>query len=339
MSAVSDYFSTGVNTGSGRFGADRGNGRKHRGQDWSHSTRPGTIPVPALLAGRVISKTAPSNGHGFGYGVTLRSVFEGEEYDISYSHGPWASQNNGDVAQGVVILHEGNSGATVGSCMHMEVYRRRTGTFIDPLAFARRVLASLSGGGSPAGGGGGGGSAIGATTRLKGQAWVLAIQDKYRRMGHDLGPSGLDGIDGPRFVEITKWEQSHAAGNGNPGGALVADGVAGDKTNAYLDWWLDVGSKPKPPTQSYPTVNYDNIASIGNVEGLQSIAKKNGYKGRIDNDWGGGSKAGFKAFIDRYYGGSIANWLRQKHGYSGNDQLGPQMTAALQRANAANRGK
>lgn len=287
---------------SGNFGDPRPGGRRHRGQDHSHSRTAGTIAVPALLAGTVFAKSAPSSSHGFGYGITIRSLFEGEWYRVSYSHGPWASQNVGSVSQGQTILHEGTSGATSGSCVHVEVYREKTGTFIDPWPFTQRVLRAISGAPASTVGwsqhtvnrqvflnayrgeklvvdgregpasrdayrryqaflkigvdGVWGGimerahaayvatfnkpnpsaSAIGATTRLKGTAWVREIQKKYRRLGHNLGPSGVDGIDGPRFVEITKWEQSKAPQNGFR--KIDVDGVAGNDTNAYLDWIL-----------------------------------------------------------------------------------------------------
>lgn len=158
---VTEYYGSGINMGSGRFGDCRpvGSnpcGRRHRGQDISHSSKPGTVPVPALHAGVVVSKTAPSSVHGFGYGITVRSrLGDGNLYDISYSHGPWASQQfvGERIAQGQVILHEGNSGATVGSCVHIEQLRVGGG-FLDPLPEIQRVSQGYrteeDGGGTPA---------------------------------------------------------------------------------------------------------------------------------------------------------------------------------------------
>lgn len=330
-----DFYKSGYTS---PFGDPRPGGRKHRGQDLSHSRTPGTIGVPAAHAGVVVGKTAPSSTHGFGYGITIQSrLADGNLYNISYSHGPWASQQQigQQVAQGQIILHEGNSGATEGSCVHIE-QQRVGGGFLDPAPELRRVGLGIAGGGTPAGGGGTApASAVGATTKLKGKPWVTAIQTKYRALGHDLGPAGIDGKDGPRFVEITVWEQGRAGAAGNPGGALIVDGVAGDKTNAYLDWQL-AKNNPQPPTPSAPIVNIANIAVIGDVRGLQKIAAKNGYKGKIDNQWGGGSQAGLQNFLNAAYGGSISNWLRKRWGYVGDDRLGPVMIAALRRANAAN---
>jgi hypothetical protein len=140
VSALTDYYSSGINLNGGQFGAYRTPTRRHRGQDISHSSKPGTVGVPALHAGRVVGKTVPSSFHGFGYGITVRSVLDGMEFDISYSHGPWASQQQiGEwIPQGKIILHEGNSGATQGSCVHIE-QQRVGGGFLDPLPEIRRV--------------------------------------------------------------------------------------------------------------------------------------------------------------------------------------------------------
>lgn len=255
MSALTDYYSSGINLNGGQFGAYRTPTRRHRGQDMSHSSKPGTVGVPALHAGRVIAKLFPSQYHGFGYGIIIRSVLDGMEFDFTYAHGPWASQQKiGEwIPQGKIILHEGNSGATVGSCCHIE-QQRVGGGYLDPLPEIRRVAAGrVTGGATPA-----------------------------------------------------------------PAPTVTAP-------------------KPAAPAASYPIVSAANVRAIGDVRGLQMLAKKfGGYKGRIDNDWGPGSTAG----LDRWVRGSghrtIAQWLRNKYGYVGNDQLGPVMIAALRRANAAN---
>lgn len=142
MSALTDYYGSGVNLNGGEFGAYRTPTRRHRGQDMSHSSTPGTVGVPALHAGRVVAKLSPSAAHGFGYGIIIRSVLDGMEFDFTYAHGPWASQQAiGEwVPQGKVILHEGNSGATVGSCCHIE-QQRVGGGFLDPLPEIRAVAA------------------------------------------------------------------------------------------------------------------------------------------------------------------------------------------------------
>ncbi|QCQ16982.1 M23 family metallopeptidase [Microbacterium sp. RG1] len=145
MGILRDYYSGGYTS---PYGDPRPGGRTHRGQDISHSTQPGTIGVPALRAGTVVGKTAPSSAHGFGHGITVRSVLDdGNEWDISYSHGPWASsQQVGErVAAGQVILHEGTSGSTDGSCVHIEQRRVSSGAFTDPLPEIKRIAARDNG--------------------------------------------------------------------------------------------------------------------------------------------------------------------------------------------------
>jgi hypothetical protein len=251
VTGLVEYYSSGVNLNGGEFGAYRTPTRRHRGQDMSHSSKPGTVGVPALHAGRVVAKLSPSASHGFGYGIIVRSLLDGMEFDFTYAHGPWASQQAiGEwIPQGKVILHEGNSGATSGSCCHIE-QQRVGGGFLDPLPEIRRVAA---------------GRVTGTTA---------------------------------------------------PAPAAPAPAA--------------------PAPVSYPIVSAALIRSIGDVRGLQMVARKfGGYSGRIDNDWGPGSTAGFDRWV-RGAHGTIAQWLRRKYGYVGDDRLGPVMTAALQRANAAN---
>lgn len=150
MTILRDYYSGGY---SSPFGDPRENGRTHRGQDISHSTKPGTVGVPALRSGTVVSKTVPSVNHGFGYGITVRSILDdGNLWDISYSHGPWASsQGIGErVTAGQIILHEGTSGSTSGSCVHIEQKRVSSGIYIDPLPEIKKIAARDNGAeGSP----------------------------------------------------------------------------------------------------------------------------------------------------------------------------------------------
>jgi hypothetical protein len=141
MGILSEYYGSGY---SSPFGDPRENGRTHRGQDMSHSSQPGTVGVPAVRAGRVVSKTAPSQYHGFGHGITVRSVLDdGNEWDISYSHGPWASseQIGQSISAGQIILHEGTSGSTNGSCCHIEQRRVSSGAYIDPAPELRKIAA------------------------------------------------------------------------------------------------------------------------------------------------------------------------------------------------------
>lgn len=179
-----------------------------------------------------------------------------------------------------------------------------------------------------------------------GSAELGVFQEKLIKMGHDLGPWGAD----KKFGELTKaatlHEQKMAEKNGFPGGDVLDDGIPGPRTNAYLDWWL-VGRH----TTTAPASRGGNPFGIPSVEGLQKIAKLYGYKGGLDNDWGGGSAGGFAEFLRRNHGyrgndvlgpvmwAAIARWLRKPHSYGshvGNDTPGPVMRAALQRAEEAN---
>lgn len=208
MSALSDYYSSGINTNGGQFGAPRDGGkRQHRGQDVSHSTKPGTVGVPALHAGRVVGKLAPSKSHGFGYGIIVRSVLDGMEFDFTYAHGPWASQQVvGEwIPQGKIILHEGNSGATSGSCVHIE-QQRVGGGFLDPLPEIKRVAAGRltetapapapAPTPAPASGGGDGSTGAGDPGGFNpfGIAWSKGLQKIARLYGYR---GEIDGKFGP----------------------------------------------------------------------------------------------------------------------------------------------
>jgi len=111
--------------------------------------------------------------------------------------------------------------------------------------------------------------------------------------------------------------------------------------------WLKARVTPPRPTVAgtikkavnairYPKVSVKTLGRIGDVRGLQKIATKGGYTGRIDNKWGPRSQAGFQKWLDRNYGGSVLTWLRNRWGYTGDAYQGPVMTAALRRANAEN---
>ncbi|NLP82580.1 M23 family metallopeptidase [Microbacterium sp. CFH 90308] len=143
----------------------------------------------------------------------------------------------------------------------------------------------------------------------------------------------VDGRRGPATIAAYKRYQAFLQSRGWYSGKI--DGIWGGGTQAGHEKYY--AELHRPAAQSvYPSVSVDTIAMIGDVRGLQKIARLGGYKGRIDNDWGPGSKAGFARWIANSGYGSIGNWLRKRWGYVGNDQQGPVMTAALQRANAEN---
>lgn len=116
------------------------------------------------------------------------------------------------------------------------------------------------------------------------------------------------------------------------------DGRWGPKMQAAHQRKWDAENKPAAPS-SYPVLNMDNLADGVDVRGLQMIANlylPAGRKTKIDGDWGPRSKEGFGAFLRQNWGGSAEAWLRARWGYVGDNHKGPVMTAALNRASAAN---
>lgn len=189
------------------FGAYRTPTRRHRGTDFSHSTRPGTL-VPALISGRVIGKLTPANWHGFGYQITTEGKGpDGRTYRVSYAHGSKAQSASGNVTQGQYISTEGTTGATSGPCCHVEVFDVARGVYIDPMILVKMVLSST---GTPAGGGG-----AKPSEAVKGQQRALNTH------GYKLV---VDGIRGPKTIEAIKAFQRRYG--------LVPDGIWGPKTNS-----------------------------------------------------------------------------------------------------------
>ncbi len=145
----------------------------------------------------------------------------------------------------------------------------------------------------------------------------------------------VDGLAGPLYGAAVGRYQTYLKGRGWYSGNIDKDW--GPLTQAGHEKRLAEWSKPHAaPSPAFHKVTLDDIASIGNVEGLQKIARL--YLAQsVDNRWGPKSKQGLQRFLDQNHGGSLVAWLRQRWGYVGNDQFGPVMKAALQRANAANR--
>ncbi|TFV82047.1 M23 family metallopeptidase [Microbacterium sp. dk485] len=102
----------------GQYGEPRPNGRIHEGTDLSHSTRPGTAPVVALLDGRVTAVWRPSSGHGYGHRIDTETQWG----QVSYAHLHAASpyRVGSTIAQGATVGLEGTSGWTSGPCCHVE---------------------------------------------------------------------------------------------------------------------------------------------------------------------------------------------------------------------------
>lgn len=119
-------------------------------------------------------------------------------------------------------------------------------------------------------------------------------------------------------------------------GTHVKAMVAAEKEKVNLPQ-KPAGSDTKRAASALP-----NKYGLAKMEGLQKVANMwtDGKKTAIDNVWGDLSQAGFDDFLRKNYGGTkdaaLAAWLRKKWGYKGDDNYGPNMKAALERANAAN---
>lgn len=126
------------------FGDRRGGGRRHRGVDFSHSTRPNTIDVPAIEGGTVVGKLAPGSWHGFGHQVTIQSGSR----RWSYAHLPTASplRVGQQISAGTIVGREGRTGSTTGNCVHIELHNGSG--FVNP-APTIEALRVVSGGVKP----------------------------------------------------------------------------------------------------------------------------------------------------------------------------------------------
>lgn len=207
-----------------------------------------------------------------------------------------------------------------------------------------------------------------------GEPWHYDVLNIFAAVPSSGGSSSkkstLPWANGRTDKQIIKDEQAWL--NNHRGEKLAVDGVRGDKTIAAFKRYqlflrihfgyrgsLDGrwGSNTQTAHSKYvaslkpkkkPSVKTYNPFGIPSAKGLQKIAKLNGYTGDIDDIWGSGSAGGFAQFLRTYYGyrggntlnaamwAAIARWLRRKGRYSGNDQPGPVMRAALKKANDAN---
>jgi hypothetical protein len=93
---------------------------------------------------------------------------------------------------------------------------------------------------------------------------------------------------------------------------------------------------PTALAKNPPVVSVDNLGLIGDVRGLQKIARLYGGETDVDNEWGSESREGFRRFLRANYGGSIMRWLRDRWGYNGNERMNPAMIAALLHASRSN---
>ena len=163
-------------------------------------------------------------------------------------------------------------------------------------------------------------------------------EQNWLRVARNETALKADGLKGNATRDAYKRYQTFLRAYGYTG---LIDGEWGAGTQAAHAKFYEARNKPAAPApaapaSSFPIVNSTNVARIGDVRGLQKISRANGGKTEVDNKWEGESIKGFQNFLNRNYGGSVVTWLTKRWGYKGNDQLGPVMIAALQRANAEN---
>lgn len=285
----------------------------------------------------------PGTDYGCAYGSTLYAPEDGTIVDLSHStagaHGRFITidfndgqrgralhlksisvQKGQKVKRGQVI---GQTGASaygrewgVGAHVHQTLWRNQAYTFgrNATIDFERYVGADNDGGVSY------------NQDVANRQAWL------NQSRGAKLV---VDGLLGPLTIKEIKEYQEFLRKYGYNG---AIDGIWGNGTQAaHQKYYNEYHADSKPNTSKYHKVTLNDIASLKDVRGLQKIAKLYGYRGGLDNKWGNGSKAGFQKFLNQNYGGSLTTWLRQRWGYKDKDDLfGPNMKAALERANKAN---
>lgn len=263
-SNVRNYYNYSPNSFQ-RYGASRDGGkRRHRGTDFSHSTRPGTI-VPALITGTVKGKLSPANWHGFGYQITTEGKGpDGRTYRVSYAHGARAQTATGTVRQGDAVSTEGTTGATSGSCMHLEVFDVGRGVYIDPMILVKMVLAS------------------GGTTGDVGRVTVKrAVKDIQKLVG-----AKQDNVYGPdTTAKVKVWQKANG---------LTPDGWWGPASDAKGF------GKPKPAPAPAPKYKARPETMLSwRWTGIQDMLRAVfGYRGRSDNIKGRGTITAFQRFLN-----------------------------------------
>lgn len=244
------------------FGDGRGGGRKHRGVDFSHSTTPCKIAIPAILAGTVVDKLAPASWHGFGHQVTIESNYGGRTIRFSYAHLCNASplKIGQKVASGTVVGHEGRTGSTTGNCVHIEL--NNGSGFINPAPTIEAIRANSS-----------------SASKPSGYSKVTADVQNAMNVWYNAGLV-VDGINGPKTKAAILNAQKNLKAEGLYKGPL--DGVWGPLTNSALNAHRDrlAAAKPKPATgsslirkvQQKLKSNYPLYASKLVVDGIQGPA-------------------------------------------------------------------
>jgi peptidoglycan hydrolase-like protein with peptidoglycan-binding domain len=264
----------------------------------------GYTELKAVLGGKVTF--AGWLNDAAGYSIAIDSVDGGQSVTIVRMHAESISVRRGDtVVEGQTIGLMGSTGNATGDCDHVEIRFWTAGkmTTVDPIPWIAARIAPPA----PA--------ALSVGRNLT----KRPTKDIQRLVG-----AIPDGVYGPATTaKVKSWQKANG---------LTADGIWGPKSDAK---GFPVKKSTAKPT-AYPKVSIANVSRIGDVRGLQKIARLGGYRGAIDNKWGPGSQSGFALWLRSAGYKSVSDWLRKRWGYVGDDTLGPKMTAALRRANTEN---
>lgn len=155
-----------------------------------------------------------------------------------------------------------------------------------------------------------------------------------------------DGLFGPASRKAYGEYQNELKKMGLYSGKI--DGLWGAGTQAahqkHFDDVMAQNNKPAPQSEGAG----HNPFGIPWAAGLQKIANLYGANTAVDQEWGAKSAKGFAEFLRKNHGYSgndelgpqmwaaIARWLRKNYGYEGNDVPGPTMRQKLRDAEAAN---
>lgn len=152
-------------------------------------------------------------------------------------------------------------------------------------------------------GGSGGGNATPNATIQAQQNWLIS-------RGYDLGPTGADGIAGPKYAAAVQKYQTFLRAYGYTGDI---DGIWGPGTQTAHQKYYDQVNNPTPVNEKVkreqtflisrgydlgPT-GADGIAGpkyVAAVKAYQTFLRKYGYTGDIDGQWGDGTQAAHEKF-------------------------------------------
>jgi len=168
--------------------------------------------------------------------------------------------------------------------------------------------------------------------------------------GNPKGPRALDLRDSgsDQGVQYAGTVRSNWMASRAPGYGFLPAGLSFNFVEPWHFEWngsFDQSTPPAPTPAPTPSPSHaaHNKFGLNDVRGLQKVSAMYAapeLATAIDNDWGPLSEDGFDRFLQEKYGNSLnrglALWLRTRWGYEGDDVYGPNMKAALKRANDAN---